>query len=197
MSVRSSARRPCHARSPSAPNGVGEPRQGRSRPRQAAPDALGVLIEERRKLLRLHYADQIDADLFAEEQCRLTSQINALRAEETAQSEAEGQSAAVAEGFEEIAAHLAEIDVPALWDAATEDERRVLLDELLDRVEVYGDHLEVIVRGAPRLNVTMEEAGLRDPKAEKQPCRRGDFSTGATRFPSPGRSRWLRNRASR
>ena len=60
----------------------------------------------------------------------------------------------------EIAAYLAEIDVDAIWDAATEDERRVLIDELLEGVEVHEDHLEVIVRGAPSLNVTLAEVGL-------------------------------------
>ena len=49
----------------------------------------------------------------------------------------------------------------------------MLLDELLDRIEVDDDHREVIVRGAPHLNVTLEEAGPRNPKGEKQPCRRG------------------------
>jgi hypothetical protein len=35
-----------------------------------------------------------------------------------------------------------------------------LIDELISGVEVHDDHLEVIVRGAPKLNVTLAEVGL-------------------------------------
>src|SRR5690606_34691507 len=55
---------------------------------------------------------------------------------------------------------LATLDLDAIWDAATEQERRTLLDELLDRVTAYPDHLEVHVHGVPRLNVTLDEVGL-------------------------------------
>jgi hypothetical protein len=48
------------------------------------------------------------------------------------------------------------------------------VDELLDGIEVHTDHLEVIVRGAPRLNVTLEEVGLK-PTREDQTCRRGVY----------------------
>ena len=53
----------------------------------------------------------------------------------------------------------------------------MLIDELLETVEVHHDHLEVIVRGAPRLNVTLDEVGLTGPEGEKRSCRRGDSST--------------------
>jgi hypothetical protein len=151
--------------------GGGEPRQGRRRPGQAAPGVVEVLLEERRKLLRLHYADQIDAEQFSEEQARLTIQIESLRSEEADQEQERQQAEEVAQGFEQIAAYLAEIDVPALWDAATEDERRVLVDELLDGIEVHADHLVVTVRGALPLNVTLDEVGLKS-QGEKQACRR-------------------------
>jgi len=49
---------------------------------------------------------------------------------------------------------------PPLCHGATDNGRRALIDELLDGVEDHSDHLEVIVRGAPRLNVTLEEVGL-------------------------------------
>ena len=45
------------------------------------------------------------------------------------------------------------------------------------KYEVYGDHLEVIVRGAPGLNVTLEEVGLRGPRV------RNDRVGGATHTP--------------
>jgi len=36
----------------------------------------------------------------------------------------------------------------------------VLLDELLEAVHVHNDDLEVAVRGAPKLNVTLAAVGL-------------------------------------
>jgi hypothetical protein len=47
---------------------------------------------------------------------------------------------------------------------APEAERRALVDELLESVMVLPDHLEVTVAGAPRLNVLLEEVGLKAPK---------------------------------
>jgi hypothetical protein len=55
----------------------------------------------------------------------------------------------------------------------------VLLDELLDGVEVHDDHLEVIVRGAPRLNITLKEVGLNSQTGEDWSCRRGDLNPHA------------------
>jgi hypothetical protein len=39
-------------------------------------------------------------------------------------------------------------------------QRRVLVEELLDVVAIFPDHLEVTVNGALRLNVTLDEVGL-------------------------------------
>jgi len=64
-------------------------------------------------------------------------------------------------------------DIEAIWEAATEPERRVLIDELRASVEAHGDHLEITVRGAPILNVTPAEVGL-GSKGEDQMCRRGN-----------------------
>jgi hypothetical protein len=69
--------------------------------------------------------------------------------------------------FTGITAYLAEIDVDALWNAATEAERRVLVDELIEFVDVHDDHLQVIVRGAPKLNFVLAAVGL---------GRQGEFS---------------------
>lgn len=55
---------------------------------------------------------------------------------------------------------LREMGVGRLWEEATDAERRVLVEELLDAVAMYPDHLEVTVKGALRLNVTLKEAGL-------------------------------------
>ncbi len=57
---------------------------------------------------------------------------------------------------------LAEIDIDGLWQAATDQERRVLVEELVEEVAVLPDHLEVVVAGAPRLNVLYREVGLKE-----------------------------------
>jgi hypothetical protein len=98
--------------------------------------------------------------LFAEEQARLSAQIDTMRAAEDEEAAEEQRAADVAEQFNEIAAYLAEIDVDALWEAASENERRVLIDEMIEAVDVHDDQLEVNVRGAPKLNVTLAEVGL-------------------------------------
>ncbi len=48
-----------------------------------------------------------------------------------------------------------------IWAEATDQERRVLVEELLDVLAIFPDHLEVTVKGAPRLNVTLDEVGLK------------------------------------
>lgn len=52
------------------------------------------------------------------------------------------------------------MDVHRLWAEATDAERRVLVEELLEAVAMYPDHPQVTVSGVPRLNVTLEEVGL-------------------------------------
>jgi hypothetical protein len=49
-----------------------------------------------------------------------------------------------------------------VWEAATDQERRVLIEELLEAVTVFPDHLEVAVHGAPTINVLLSEVGLAD-----------------------------------
>lgn len=38
---------------------------------------------------------------------------------------------------------------------------RVLVQEMLEGIWMYPDHLEVKVAGAPKLNVTLDEVGLK------------------------------------
>lgn len=135
--------------------------QGSRRHRQDPPGrSLDSLTSERSKLLRLHYADQISAELFAEEERRLTLLIEAHQAENDHHDGDQAASEDLLVQFEAVAELLAELDLDRLWEAATDQERRILLDELLDRVAVFHDHLEVHVHGAPRINVTLAEVGL-------------------------------------
>jgi hypothetical protein len=68
---------------------------------------------------------------------------------------------AMVDRFEDVARLLNEIDMPVLWNAATEVERRALVDDLLDDLWVFPDHLEVGITGAPKMNVLLSEVGLR------------------------------------
>ena len=69
----------------------------------------------------------------------------------------------LAERFEGVAAILREMDIDRIWKEATPAERRVLIEELIEAVVVYPDHLQVQGSGTPPLNVTLAEVGLRDP----------------------------------
>ena len=62
--------------------------------------------------------------------------------------------------FEEVVELLNTLDLDRLWQAATDLERRTLIEELLDSLEVLPDHLVVGVHGAPKLNVALAEVGL-------------------------------------
>ncbi|MCW2501711.1 MAG: recombinase family protein [Frankiales bacterium] len=123
---------------------------------------VAELETKRRKLLELHYADKIGSDLYAEEELRLRQQIDLAKSEQIREQEALRQADDVVQRFEEVAALLAQLNVEAVWKEATQDERRVLVHELLEEVALFPDHLEVVVSGAPRLNVTLEEVGVQN-----------------------------------
>jgi len=131
------------------------------------------LLTKRNKLLQLHYDDKITAEAFAHEEARLTAQIESLRSEE-AQVEAESvRRGELAERFAEVQELLAQIDVEAVWEAGTAAERRVLVEELIEGVVVFPDHLEVRVFGNPPLVVTLGEVGLRESGTERSVSERG------------------------
>jgi site-specific DNA recombinase len=134
---------------------AGEPRRGHGKtPR------IEDLAERRRKLLELYYADKLSAELFAEEEERLSGQIQAVRRDQEERQVERSRMSDVAVKFEEVARILREMDVERLWAEATDLERRVIVEELLESVAMYPDHLEVTVSGVPRLNVALEEVGL-------------------------------------
>ena len=57
---------------------------------------------------------------------------------------------------------LASLDVDKTWNAATELERRVLIDEFLEEISVLPDYLDVKVHGAPPVHVLYQEVGLKE-----------------------------------
>ncbi len=70
------------------------------------------------------------------------------------------ETSELAERFEQVAALLRELDLDVMWDGATDQERRVLIEELVNAVVVCPDHLEVRIHGVPSLNVWLDEVGL-------------------------------------
>lgn len=138
----------------------GTARQGRTRAGRTVPDALEGLIERRRKLLELHYGGQIGAELFGEEEANLTRQITAIREESLIEHEQATERNELLDRFESVLQVLGDLDLDQIWQVATDQERRVIVNELLDHVAVFPDHLEVAVHGVPNLNVLLSEVGL-------------------------------------
>jgi len=127
---------------------------GRATPR------LADLVERRRKLLELFYADQISAELFAEQETELSRQIRALREADAGQLAQTARGSELLQAFDEVVAVLSAMSVEDVWQEATDRERRILVEELVENVAIFPDHLEVSIAGAPRMNVTLQEVGL-------------------------------------
>ena len=123
-----------------APGGRPETPGARRRQGPTPAETLRALTEKRRKLLELHYNDRISAEGFAEEE-RTRSDVEVR--------------------FEEVAAVLRDLDIETVWNAAEEQERRILVEELIQWVSVFPDHLQVTVSGAPPLHVLYREVGLK------------------------------------
>jgi len=130
-------------------------------------EALAARRDEQHKLLQLHYAGTIDADLFSREQARLRREIENLTFETDEIAVEAVHQIDLAARFEEVLQVLEERNIADLWPYATEQEQRTLLDELLDHVEVHPDRLTVAIHGAPPLNVAFSEVGLKDSELSR------------------------------
>jgi site-specific DNA recombinase len=138
------------------------PVEGGRRPRRNPGAQLAALSQRRRKLLDLYYEDGISKELFTEEEQRLSAEIEAVRSQAGEQDRQESLRSELVVRFEQVAALLRDLDIEAVWGAANDGERRVLIEELIDSVTVFPDHLEVRVGGAPPLNVLYSEVGLKE-----------------------------------
>lgn len=142
-------------------------RSGRRQAKRSRPDAdlsLPQLSKKRQKLLELYYSDRISAELFHLEEQRLTAAIGAATEEQSIEQAVEVAAGELEEKFEQVAAILMALDIDQLWQAATDAERRTLIEELVQHVAIFPDHLEVTVAGAPRLNVLLSEVGLKESR---------------------------------
>jgi hypothetical protein len=135
------------------------PRTGR-RAGATPPERLVALSDRRRKLLELYYADKISGEGFAEEEGRIAREIESAREAAGEDRQPLSQRDELLARFEQVAAMLQDLDLGKAWDEATDSERRVLVEELVEVVAVFPDHLEVTIAGAPKLNVGLSEVGL-------------------------------------
>ena len=65
-----------------------------------------------------------------------------------------------ADQFDEVTSVLADLHLDSLWDEANLAERRILIEDLVDSVNIFPDRLTVQVAGAPPILVTLQEVGL-------------------------------------
>jgi hypothetical protein len=100
--------------------------------------------------------------LFAEEEARLTVAIREAQRESHDALVETKQADDVAQRFDEVAHTLRTLDVDTMWKAATEVERRVLIDEFIAEILVLPDYLDVTVHGVPPLHVRYQEVGLKE-----------------------------------
>ena len=143
------------------PDAAGTPRRT---PRAAPAKTLKALTDERRKLLDLYYAEKISADGFQQEEARIATAIEAVRQQIDLKGQEERFKTDLEVQFEEVARILSELDMDAVWAEADERERRVFVENLLEWIKVFPDHLEVKVVGSPAINVLMSEVGLKVPE---------------------------------
>ncbi len=125
--------------------------------------AVAKLRRDRQKLLDLYYADKITPTLFAEQESKLTRQIEAIEVLATENLKDVERRHHLADQFERVAETLRHLDTDAIWNAANDRERRILVNELVNAVRVHTDRLQVEIAGAPPLTVLLEEVGLRGP----------------------------------
>ena len=127
----------------------------------SARSTISVLRGRLRKLLDLYYADSISDGTFSAEERRLNAQIASLE-EEAGRLEGEAlERVQAAERFDQVSELLTSLDLETIWEHATEAERRTLVEDLVDSVHIYPDHLTVQVAGALPIVVTLAEVGLR------------------------------------
>ena len=135
------------------------------RTQRAAPaSVLKSLNDERRKLLDLYYAEKISSDGFHEEEARIAAAIESVRRQLAVDGQEERLKTDLEMRFEEVARILADLDIEELWAEANERERRVLIENLVEWIKIFPDHLEVKVVGTPQVNVTLGEVGLKLPE---------------------------------
>ena len=96
---------------------------------------------------------KIGDDYFADEEARLSRTIREAQCEVESASVEAARSDDVAQYFDAAARMLTTLDIDKTWKAATDVERRVLIDEFIEEITVLPDYLDVTVHGAPAVHV--------------------------------------------
>ena len=109
--------------------------------------------------MELYYAGGIPAEGFHEKERPVLHRGGAGAAARQVATEALGTDQEAR--FEKVTSIHQVLDVEAIWAAETIKERRVLVEELLDTVAAFPDHLEVKASGVPTLNVLYGEVGMK------------------------------------
>jgi site-specific DNA recombinase len=122
---------------------------------------IASLQKKQRKLLDLHYGDQIDAETFAAEHRHIVAQIKTLQEEAHEAAREEILREEAVDKFDRVAELLTNFDVRRIWDNATPTERWTLVKDLIDSVCIYPDRLTVQVAGAPPIIIDLKEVGLK------------------------------------
>jgi hypothetical protein len=141
--------------------GPGRAGQGR----RSSAKVLEDLSRKRRRLLDLYYDGKINADGFQAEEPHLASLIDAAASPASTEDGERDSVRARLEEFEPWLAAIADVDFAQAWEAATEKERRVIVDELVESVTVHSGRLKVKVANAPAITVLFGEVGLRDSES--------------------------------
>jgi hypothetical protein len=71
-----------------------------------------------------------------------------------------------------VAVLLNGMDLDALWEEASLSERKILIEDLVDSVNIFPDGLTVQVAGAPPILVTLQEVGLNQGCKPNRPGQR-------------------------
>ncbi|MHB2029622.1 MAG: hypothetical protein ACYCPT_12515 [Acidimicrobiales bacterium] len=88
--------------------------------------------------------------------------------------------------FDQIVEIIRNLNIDEIWTTATEDERRVLIEELVESVTVFPSHFEISVYGAPTLKVLPGEVGMKQLSfvgVGDHWCRRPDVNPHAESSP--------------
>jgi len=109
----------------------------------------------------VYLKSKISEDFFQEKETRISLAIEAVRHEAAAEHQEEELQTDLDARFEEIAAILSNLDIEELWEAAQDRERRVIIQNMVESVTVFPDHLEVKIVGNPALHVLYSEVGLK------------------------------------
>lgn len=117
--------------------------------------------EKRRKLLELYYAGAITPDGFKVEEERLLAATAAASRDDQLASEKTVARDELAAKFDQIVEIIRNLNIDEIWMTATEEERRVLIEELVESVTVFPSHFEISVYGAPTLKVLPGEVGMK------------------------------------